>query len=565
MKKTIKLLILISLSIYFLSIQSIFADQTYVPGELIIKLDSSITNVEEINTLDKMPGSIHELAKFLGVKKSKSLFRKHLKTQKKDNKKFSKKKRIRQEILRKSSIKQMFKLTFETTDDMENIARQFMNNAEVEFAEPNYYLEAFITPNDPNYSSQWHLPSIDCPAGWSITTGSAQVIVAVIDSGTRRTHEDLASKLWINPGDSTVDSNDNDGNGYEDDINGWDFVNNDNNPNDGYGHGTRVAGIIAAHTNNSKGVAGVDWGAKIMTLRALNNDGKGTIEDIVDSIYYCMNNNADVINMSLGTISYSSSLDQACNSAYRANIVLVAAMGNNGSSTVYYPAGLSEVIGVGATNSSDERASFSTYGSGSQITELVAPGVDIYSTTMLTDSAYGYMGASQSMPSGTSFSAPQVAGLASLLLAKEPTMKPAEIRERMHTTAIDLGTHGPDKYYGFGKISIKNALENFQPSGQELKIIQMMNFPNPADSYGTNFSFYLNDHASITIQIYTPHGELLKELDGGVTNGGYHKTHWDCRDNNNDLLPNGSYIYVIIAKGDNVDTTYKKGKMAMLK
>ncbi|MFC1518060.1 S8 family serine peptidase [Candidatus Margulisiibacteriota bacterium] len=546
----------IAIVLIFLSFALAQAEpKEYVPGELIFKLKASVANAEDLASLEDLPASVKTLSKFLGAKKLKPFYKLKIKKQKNSR---------RQKAIKNSGLGRTYKLIFTEQDDIETIALQFMNNSDVEFAEPNYRVRAFITqPNDPGYNlgsgPQWHIDRISCPGGWDITTGSAQIVVAVIDSGIRTTHEDLVNKLWVNTTENGgAGGFDDDGNGYDDDINGWNFIANNANVNDDYFHGTFVSGIIGAQTNNGIGIAAVDWNTKLMTLKALDQHGEGDFDDIANAVYYAIDNGAHVINMSLGAPYDSYALQNAVRAAVNANLVCVAAMGNNGSSTVYYPAGYSEVIGVGATDQSDLRANFSTYGSGSQITELCAPGVDIYSTTTPNNNSYA-------VGSGTSFAAPMVSGLASLLFAKQPTMSVSDMRILMHLSANDLGSTGPDKYFGHGRINVENALNNIYPGGKGLQISQMMNFPNPANDDGTCFSFYLNDYASITIKVFTPHGELIKTIDGGITNGKYHKACWDCKDDSGKIIPNGSYIYVVIAEGTQKEKVFKKGKMAMLK
>ncbi|MGM0569075.1 MAG: S8 family peptidase, partial [Elusimicrobiota bacterium] len=248
---------------------------------------------------------------------------------------------------------------------------------------------------------QWGLARIRAPEAWEFETGEGEAVIAVIDTGIKLDHPDLVDNIWENPheienGEDTSDS------GYIDDIHGWDFVNDDNDPNplaSFESHGSHVAGIAAASGSNN--TAGVALGNSIMSLRALDEIGRGTLDDIAEAIYYAADNGAHIINMSLGG-SDSEIMEIALNYAFDQGLVLIAAAGNEDSGMMLYPAGYENVIAVGATDIDDSRASFSNYGEG---LDLVAPGVDILST--IPPQEYGSY-------SGTSMAAPFAAGLASL-------------------------------------------------------------------------------------------------------------------------------------------------------
>jgi thermitase len=319
----------------------------------------------------------------------------------------------------------------------------------VEYAEPNYILRAVLDPNDPFFPSQWGLDMIDAPEAWDVTTGSSDIIIAIVDSGIDLDHLDLKNKIWVN-NDETLNGLDDDGNDKVDDVKGWDFINNDNNPQDDYGHGTHVAGIAAAETNNSTGVAGLSWGARIMPVKVLGSSGQGPISSVANGITYAADNGAQVINLSLGGtgLADNETLKGAVNYAYSKGCLLVAAAGNCDPSCYepIYPAAYDHVIAVAATNSSDNRAWFSNYGS---YIDVAAPGVSIYST--VRNNGYGYM-------DGTSMATPFVSGLAALIWSEYPGYTNDQVEGRIETRAVDLGETGWDQYYGHGRIDAHAAL-----------------------------------------------------------------------------------------------------------
>jgi subtilisin family serine protease len=313
----------------------------------------------------------------------------------------------------------------------------------VEYAEPNHRLTALVTvPNDPMVSSLWGLHNtgqtggtadadIDAPEAWDITTGSPDVVVAVIDSGIDYLHEDLVGGLWVNPGEddgdgvpelADLDGVDNDANGFVDDLIGWDFANNDNNPFDDNEHGTHVSGTIAARTNNGVGIAGVSWQARIMALKFLDSNGTGYTSDAVSAIEYYTEHGVRISNNSWGGGGYSQSLYDAIRAS---RSLFVAAAGNFGWNTdisPHYPSSfdLDNILSVAATDHNDALASFSNFGS--QSVDLAAPGVNILSTT--PSDTYSAL-------EGTSMASPHAAGVAALLLAQEPGATVNEMKWRI--------------------------------------------------------------------------------------------------------------------------------------
>ncbi|MBU3665034.1 MAG: peptidase S8 [Chthoniobacterales bacterium] len=298
-------------------------------------------------------------------------------------------------------------------------------NPNFEFAEPDYIANIILTPNDPYYAAyQWHLPKVVAPAAWDFTTGSAGVTVAVVDSGVQATHPDLAGRV----------------------LPGYDFVNSDADPADDNGHGTAVAGVAAAKGNDGIGVAGAAWDVAILPVKVMNSSGSGSYSAIANGIAYSADMGAKIINLSLGGTSSSSTLQNAVSYAWNKGSLLVAAAGNNASSTTVYPAAYTNVVAVSATTASDTLASFSSYGS---FVDLCAPGENI--TTSWVNGGYVTI-------SGTSFSSPLTAGVAALALSRNPALSNAQLSALLTSNTDDLGALGKDIYYGTGRLNASKVV-----------------------------------------------------------------------------------------------------------
>lgn len=314
--------------------------------------------------------------------------------------------------------------------------QELKSDPAVEYVEPNYQRSISITsPNDSYYNSyQWNLPKIKADYVWDIQKGGSNVVIAIIDTGVSLSHPDLAGKL----------------------VAGYDAVAHDGDPSDENGHGTHVAGIAAAITNNGVGVAGVSWNSRIMPVRVMDAAGNGWDSDIAEGIIWAADNGADVINLSLGGASSSpQTLQIAVNYANARGVTVVAAAGNIPNGAITYPAACANVIGVAATDSNDNRASFSNYG---YFVDVAAPGVSIRSTFWNTDPTQWPIGNAYADGSGTSMASPHVAGLAALLLSEYPSSTTAQIERAIEATAVDLGTPGRDNYYGYGRIDAMAAI-----------------------------------------------------------------------------------------------------------
>ena len=339
----------------------------------------------------------------------------------------------------------------------------------VEYVEPNGIVTAAFLPNDTYYSPyQWNLDTIGMPSAWNVNPGgSPTTIVAVIDTGVA--YENYG-KYQVAP--------DLAGTSF---VQGWDFVNNDAHPNDDHGHGTHVTGTIAQTTNNAYGCAGIAYGVSIMPLKILNSSGSGTDQALADALYYAADHGANIVNMSLGSSSPSTVVEQAINYAYSKGVTLIAATGNDnslGAGAVNYPAAYANVIAVGATRFDNHVTWYSN--KGPQI-DVVAPGGDLGvdqngdgygdgilqntfdpNTKNVKDFSFWFF-------SGTSMATPHVVGVAALLY-DQGIHDPDLIRAILQQTAIDLEAPGFDCDTGWGLLNAAAALA------------LVADFPHPGDA-----------------------------------------------------------------------------------
>jgi len=302
---------------------------------------------------------------------------------------------------------------------IENISKSpFVN-----YTELNYVVRAFHTPNDPKWNEQWGPKRIHCEDAWNTVQGSNIIKIAIVDTGIDYNHEDLI--------DNYISG-------------GYDFVNQDNDPMDDEGHGSHCSGIAAAKIDNNKGIAGISQ-VGILAEKVLDSSGYGSSFDVAAGITHAKDNNVDIISMSLGSSYPSSTVETACNNAYNAGVLLIAASGNDYSSQICYPAAYESVIAVGAINNQDKRCGFSNYG---ENLELMAPGEDIIS--IRRDGGY-------IKKDGTSMACPHVSGVASLVKSINYDMSNEEIRQILRDTSEDLGSPGKDIYYGYGLVNARAA------------------------------------------------------------------------------------------------------------
>jgi len=370
------------------------------------------------------------------------------------------------------------KLDLLNNDDAATVAAQLGLNPQVEFAEPNFAIskdQTDITPSDPRFSEQWAIKNtgqgggqfgsdINAIGAWGRTTGAQSTIVAVIDSGIDFTHPDLINNEWTNP------------NPTNDDVHGWDYIADTAEVKDVYGHGTAVAGIIAAQGNNGAGVSGVMWRSSLMSLRVLDNSGSGDVGSAVEAIDYAVTHGAQVINLSWGTTANSMALKDAIQRAVRRNVVVVCSAGNDGqdiSQAPYYPASfnLRGLISVAGTDNYDRLAAWSNWGP----VTVAAPGVDILTTQI----GGGYRNVS-----GTSAAAPLVSGIVGLIKSGDPSINPDKITKSLTDTTRQVASLNGKTLSG-GVVNAADAV------GQSPSAPGSGNNPNkpspvPTPDYGNN-------------------------------------------------------------------------------
>ena len=388
-------------------------------------------------------------------------------------------------IVKFKKSERIFKVSLPQGSDIDKEIEIYKNNNSIDFAEPNYIYKASVIPSDTHYDKQWYLKKIQAEKAWDSKRKSPEITIAIIDSGVQIDHPDLRENIWQNKKEIPGNFKDDDGNGFIDDVNGWDFVNNTSNPSpkfskgftrDGILHGTIVAGVAAAAGNNATGVVGVSWSTKIMSLKALGDDGQGDTNNVVRAIDYAINNEAHIINLSFVGFGYSQALYDAIYRAHRAGVIIVAAAGNETENqggilldkTPIYPVchdgnGTENmVIGVAATDALDQKATFSGYGN--KCIDISAPGVSIFTTSVykpeknigsveFNEYYEGYW-------SGTSLAVPIVSGSISLMLASNPSLKSEDINRIFQNTSDNINKLNPEYIgkLGSGRINLYRAL-----------------------------------------------------------------------------------------------------------
>jgi len=480
---------------------------SYKPGEFIIKIkgDYSIVLSYSSDGFVQMGiPSIDKLNSDFGVKKIEKLF-------------------VGNTAAKDSELSKVYTLTISPDADIMKIVSSYSKDNAIEYAEPNYMYQACVIPNDPSFSQQWGLNQpndhdIDAPEAWDIETGNSNTIVAIVDTGIDYTHPDLTGNIWTNSHEIPGNGIDDDGNGFIDDVRGWDFINNDNDPIDDFGHGTHCAGIVSAVTDNSVGIASIGWNCKIMALKGLDNNGNGYDTSLANAITYAVDNGANVISMSWGSSQSSQAIATALSYANSHGVVLVAAAGNSNARTRFYPAATSYVISVAATDSNDMKASFSNYGSW---IDVAAPGAGIFSTmptyhVTMNDQGYGM---NYDYMSGTSMACPQVAGLIGLIKSRTPGLSPLEVKTILRSTVDSISAN--TFYVGVGRINAFSSIQidttpiaDLNPLLDDRTVLDTITIRGKA--YGTTFSDY---HLYLGVGVYPSEWTEIFESTVPITNG----------------------------------------------
>jgi type VII secretion-associated serine protease mycosin len=322
---------------------------------------------------------------------------------------------------------------------VDQVLDELRADSAVEYAEPSYLVQlvdegsvAAVSVNDPLTAGQYSLDRMRVRDAWALSTGGSG-IVAVLDTGVQAQHGDLSGRV----------------------LPGRDFVNDDSDASDDNGHGTWVAGIIAARPNDGYGIAGISWSDRILPVKVMNGSGTGSTADLVSGIIWAADNGATVINMSVGGFPYSQAVQDAVTYAWNKGAVLVGAAGNNNREERFYPASMSHVISVSATQREDEFSHWSSYG---PAVDVSAPGSSVQTTNCTAGTCPNRSWGAHTYISGTSFATPNVAGVVALIRAKYPTWTPQQVVDRLYATVDDLGTAGWDNRYGRGRVNAYRAL-----------------------------------------------------------------------------------------------------------
>ncbi len=392
-------------------------------------------------------------------------------------------------------------------------------------------VQAF-TPGDEYLEEQWYLETIGAYDAWDAHTGDGSVVVAVLDTGIDLNHPDLEANIWVNAGEVALDGIDNDNNGYVDDVNGYDFIDDDGTPipnqdeafdEGAVSHGTVIAGIIGAVGNNDEGIAGIVWDVKLMSVRILDNQGIGDSNLARLGVEYARQNGADVINLSFTGFDFDDALRRSIEEAYEAGIVVVAAMGNaddggiNIDDSPIYPACFGEranedwILGVAATDQEDVKAEFSNYGA--QCTDISAPGQDIFSAVYQDDDWLEMSdGLYQDSWSGTSMASPMVAGAAALLKSAYHSLTPGDIKSILRLSVDPVTATGDATgKMGAGRLNVATALA-LAPSFADIGDTGSATLSSTASSY--RIAVAPESGSPPTVRVFTKSGsEVVASFD----------------------------------------------------
>ncbi len=466
-------------------------NRRYAPGEMIVKVNHGIApSLNSAGAVVFGLPSVDRLNREWGAKNFKRVFRNPI-------------------------FSNYYILEFERGEglDMEFAAGRYAKDSQVLYAGPNYYAKFVITgeekliPDDPFFENQWGLNNtgqsggspdadIDAVEAWEIETGSSAVVIAILDTGIDLVHPDMSGKIWINGGEVPGNDIDDDGNGFVDDVNGWDFINEDADPQDDNSHGTHTSGIAGSASNNGEGIAGVCWGCSLMPVKVLGSDGIGTYAQISAGIEYAADNGADVINLSLGSETYSEPLENIIGYAHDNGCVIIGAAGNFNDDDPFYPAAFDHVLAAAALDHNDVKYQLSGYG---DWIDLSAPGVDITSAVLHE----GY-----SSWSGTSMAAPFISGTAGLLFSAFPSWNNLLIESHMLHLADDVDNANPGYagLLGKGRINSFNCLSVSPEPDLHLIETSIDDSASPADGDG---ALDPDETANLIVTLYNSWGDAV--------------------------------------------------------
>jgi subtilisin family serine protease len=459
-------------------------------------------------------------------------------------------------------------------------ARALMAAGAVRAASPDYRFPLSVTiPDDFYYDSQWAVSSdpaaVRFPLAWDVTHGDTSVVIAIVDTGVDGTHPDLAARMWRNPGEIAGNGLDDDGNGFVDDVRGWDFGRNDADPAPEYTpdasgidvgfHGTFCAGIAAATGDNAIGIAGASWRSRILPLKVSHPDSGITSSALAGAFAYAVDMGASILSVSLGgpgSPGVPEFFQALVDDAAAAGVLCVAAAGNDGDSLRTYPGACEGVLGVAATNDANARADFSNWGSW---VDVAAPGSLIWSTiannyplTELDQVIYlyffGWDGENPYMyGDGTSFACPLVSGACALVRARFPALTPAQVYAHVLATGDAVAYDHPIGR----KLDAWDAV-NLAPTGVPdpplPAVLRVMAAPNPSRRGTTAVRFVLPHTGPVTLAVLDAGGRRVQTLASGTLAAGTHAAQWDGRDRAGHEVPAGLYFVTLDAAERRVTT-----------